>query len=404
MSHRAVITGVGMLGAAGRGVESAVLAIEQRRCVLTLDQRLEELGTRCRFSGRLERVDEAFADLPIEKQARSFFGRFARIGAIAAFDAMSAAGSPAIGQVRVATAVGPMGELEICFKDTLAKAPHPLPAHAVTRVTPSFLATYLAAAFGAPRGGRNVSCACLSALEALADAVEAIGSGREQACLVGAVDEDSASTYWAFDRQRLLDTCATPERRTRALSGARGGFLPAGGAAFFVVESESFARSRGARCLARIGAPSIHSDRGAESLVAFPRSAYRAVLAELLVAGRPDLVLAHAPPSVADLDELGVLDDAIGLVTHRVPVRSYKSLLGYAMGAAGAIDIALAVAQLEASKLLPNDVMRLAGDAERFGPVVVGPPQARSLERVLKMVYAQGRVAGGLMIERGEAS
>jgi 3-oxoacyl-(acyl-carrier-protein) synthase len=402
MSHGAVITGVGMLGPAGRGVEAAVEAIKQRRCALTADERLARLGTRCRISGRIERVDEAFAGLPIEKEAGSFFGRFARIGAIAAFDAMDAAGSPPIGQVRVATAVGPMGELETCFKDTLTKAPHPLPAHAVTRVTPSFLATYLAAAFRAPRGGRNVSCACLSALEALADAVDAIGSGREQACLVGAVDEDSASTYWAFDRQRLLGTCVTPEGRTRALSCARGGFLPAGGAAFFVVESESFARSRGARCLAKIQATSIHSDGGARSLVAFPRSAYRAVLGELLAAGRPDLVLAHAPPTVADLDELSVLDDAIGLLAHRVPVRSYKSLLGYALGAAGAIDIALAVAQIDASELLPNDVEQLVGDAEQFGPVVLGPLRPRASARVLKMVYAQGRIAGGLMIERGD--
>jgi len=185
--RRVVISSVGVMSSAGRGTDALTTAIRDGVCSLAPDERLRALGTRGVLSGPLPDVDAAFDQLPIETSRRALFGRFCRIGAVAAFDALAGAGGrtpPAIGRVLVATAVGPMGELESCFRDTLLGDRHPLSTHAVTRATPSFLATYLAGAVGAPRGGCVVSCACVSALQALRDAVELIAAGTEDACAV----------------------------------------------------------------------------------------------------------------------------------------------------------------------------------------------------------------------------
>ena len=405
MRRRVVITGIGVVSSAGRGAGALVAAIRDGVCSLAPDESLRALGTRCVLSGRVPDVDTAFAGLPIEPSQQDLFGRFSRIGAVAAFDALASAEGatrPAIGRVLVATAVGPMGELEACFRDTLLRERHPLRAHAVTRVTASFLATYLAGAVGAPRGGRVISAACVSALEALRDAVELTASGSEDACLVGAVDEDSPSTYWAFDAQRLLSQATSTEARTRALSGKPGGFVPAGGAAFFVVEAEETAVARGRTPTVGIAGVTVRSEPRPTSLLAFPRGAYRAALddARAWCGSGLDLVLAHAPPTVADLDELAVLDEAFDLVASRTPVRSFKSLFGYALGAAAGIDVALGAFQIDSGEVLANDACTLEPGALRFARLLEGAAQRRPVTRVLKTAYAQGGVAGAVVLER----
>lgn len=364
MPRDVVVTGIGALSPAGRGIDVLATSIRRGICSLAEDPELEALGMRCRVSGRLANVDAYFADLPLDGVSASFFSRHARIGAIAAADALSTAKGANIGRVLVASAAGPMGELELCFRDTLEGEPHPKRAHAVTRVTPSFLATHLARTTRAPRGGRTVSCACVSAIDALRDAFELVGHGAEDAVLVGAVEEDSPSTWWAFDAQRLL---------RRSLSGPATGFAPAGGAAFFVVEAAERASERGARALAKISGVSLRSAGDAPSPLAFPISAYRAALVEMraIVGPTIDLVLAHAPPTVADADELAVLDEAFSVAGAEIPVRSFKALFGYALSAAAAIDLAIGI----------DRVAR--GEARR----------------VLKTAYAQGGVAGAVMLD-----
>ena len=362
------------------------------------------LGTRCRLSGRLRDVDESFAGLPIHPTHRDFFGRFSRIGAIAAFDALAAATdatAPNIGRVVVASAVGPMGELEACFRDTLREQRHPRRAHAVTRVTNSFLATYMASSVGAPRGGRVVSSACVSALEAFRDAVELVASGAEDAVLVGAVDEDAASTHWAFDGQRLLCQAAEPVARTRALSGKLGGFVPAGGAAFFVIEAQASALARGCAAAVRIAGVSLRSEAQPVSLVAFPLTAYREALRDAGVwqGSGFDLVMAHAPPTVADVEELQCLDSAFNVVDSGTPVRSFKSLFGYALGAAAAIDVALGAFQISNGEILPNDPCTREPVLAPFEGCLGGGVRRTRVNRILKTAYAQGGVAGALVLE-----
>lgn len=402
MSAQVVISGLGVLSPAGRGLPALASAIREGRCLVRPDDELRKLGTRAVLSARIPDVDAAFETLQLDPAARPFFGRFSRIGAVAAFDALADAGSPRIGRVIVGTAVGPMGELEACFRETLSGDRHPFRTHAVTRVTPSFLATFLAGATSAPRGGRTISCACVSALEAMREAFELVESGREEACLVGAVDEDSASTWWAFDAQRLLAQASSAPARTRSLSGKPGGFVPSGGAAFLVVEREDAARARlggdRSRDLVHVDRVVVRTQPLGASLIAFPAAAYRAALADAGASGPFDLVLAHAPPTFADPDEIGLLDEALDLAGSGAPVRSFKSLTGYALGAAAAIDVALATHQLRTGRVLPNDAGPLEPAMSRFERSLAASHAPRRVRRVLKTAYAQGGTAGAIVL------
>ncbi len=398
MSREVVISGVGVLSACGRGVDALADAVAARRSACVRDEALRAIGGRCALAGPVPGVEEAFASLGIDAREERFFGRLSRIGAVAALDALRASGAAAVGRVLVATGIGPMGELAACFRDALTRERHPHPAHAVTRVTPSFLASYLAALVGAARGGHVVSCACTSSLVALSDAFELIRSGREEACLVGGVEEDSPYGAWAFDRQRQLSHAATPEGRSRPLSGRAEGFFPAGGAAFFVLEDGQRARTRGVVPVARLAAVSLRSERAGATLLSLPVRAYQAAITEARAAapGELDLVMAHAPPTVADPDELAALVEALG--PGDAPVRSFKSIFGYTIGASVAIDVALATWQLAHGRVLPNDFDAVVGRAEPFAARLLGAAP-RPPRRVLKTVYAQGLSAGAAIVE-----
>lgn len=398
MSREVVITGVGVMSACGRGVDALAEAIGARRTACARDEGLRAIGGRCVLAGRVPGLDEAFASLAIDAREGRFFGRFARLGAVAATDALRASGRTAVGRVIVATGVGPMGELEACFRDALRGERHPHPAHAVTRVTPSFVATYLASIAGARHGGHVVSCACSSSMVALAEAFELVRSGREEACLVGGIEEDSPYTAWAFDQQRQLTHAPTPDRRSRPLSGQVEGFFPAGGAAFFVLEEGQRARDRGQAPLARVAAVALRSDPTGASLVSWPERAYRAAVDEVMSAspGQIDLVMAHSPPTLADPDELTALADSLG--PDEVPVRSFKSTFGYTLGASVALDVALSTWQLAHRRVLPNDLDAVVGRMLPFSRRLLGEAP-RPPRRVLKTVYAQGFSAGAALVE-----
>lgn len=125
-------------------------------------------------------------------------------------------------------------------------------------------------------------------------------------------------------------------------------------------------------------------------MLAFPRVAYEAALRDALVAGPADLVLAHAPPTLADSDELAVI-----LSLTDAKVRSYKSVFGYVVGASVALDLALALAYLGRGHAPPNDLG--ADPSAGLDEALVSP--ATRVRRVVKMAYAQSFSAGSLVAE-----
>ena len=397
MKRDVFLTGSGVLTACGRGIGPLVAAIAQGKTAALPDPELRALGCRCHVSGRVPDVDDAFVALPFDPASRRFFGRFARIASVAAMDAMADSRNPSIGRVIVATGTGPMGELEACFRDTLPGERHEHRAHAVTRVTPSFVASYLAGVLGATRGGHVVSAACASSMVAFAEAFDLVSSGREEAVLVGGVEEDCASTFWAFDRQRLLGYASSPEDRSRPLSGIAGGFFPAGGAAFFVLESAEHALARNATLHARVVHVTMRSALNDTTVLSFPKAAYQAALADVTRDGPFDLVLAHAPPTLADADELALLAKVAS-----GPIRSYKSIMGYTVGASVAIDVAIGLHHLGKRSVLPNDFEAVAPSVESHSRALLDGTDG-PIRRVLKTVYAQGFSAGALVLEAPNA-
>jgi 3-oxoacyl-(acyl-carrier-protein) synthase len=146
-----------------------------------------------------------------------------------------------------------------------------------------------------------------------------------------------------------------PEKASRPMSASAGGFIPGCGAGVLVLESLDSALARGARIRAEVlgVATNCGGHRGGGSMTApNPAGVVRCIQAALGEAGlepqQVDAISGHLTATGADPKEVGSWSRALGRGPGDFPViTSTKSLIGHALGAAGAIESVAAVLMLE---------------------------------------------------------
>jgi 3-oxoacyl-[acyl-carrier-protein] synthase II len=192
----------------------------------------------------------------------------------------------------------------------------------------------------------TVAMSCASAAAAIGHATDVIRAGRADVIVTGGTEawlSDVGVGSFALLRA-LTSRNAEPERASRPFDADRDGFVPAEGAAMFVLESEEHATARGASILGEIRGFGSTSD--ARHLVA-PRadglSAGRAITLAMADAGigpsAVDYINAHGTSTpLNDVAEARAVSVALGETAGRIPVSATKSLIGHSLGASAAIE------------------------------------------------------------------
>src|SRR5207249_2698778 len=145
-----------------------------------------------------------------------------------------------------------------------------------------------------------------------------------------------------------------PERASRPMSASAAGFVPACGAGVLVLEEMEFALARGARIYAEVlgGATTCGGHRGGGSMTAPNpegiRRCIRAALADAAIAADEiDAINGHLTATGADPREVEAWARALERGPGRLPwITSTKSMIGHALGAAGAVESIAAVLML----------------------------------------------------------
>lgn len=324
------ITGVGAVTPFGVGMPALWAGLTEGRSAIRHDARMAALGMRCTRSGRIGDLAADFDGGDHHK----LFCRFSRMGWLAALEAWQPVDG--VGGVIVGSGVGPIGEIDTQIDHARRGERVPSPGHAVPRVMPSLLPCLLAQHTGAELGGETVSLACNSGLVALSRAVRDIERGLADWYLVGGVEEDNPFIWRSFDQMRAL-----AKGGGEPMSAHAYGFVPAGAAAFVLIESAASARRRGATVLAEI--------RGCEHTVGGPVSGfspevYQRVIARALdgmAPGAIDIVMPHANGTPSDPHEL----IALAPLRHAA-VQLPKARLGHCIGASGLVALVLLAQQL----------------------------------------------------------
>ncbi|HEX6265539.1 MAG TPA: beta-ketoacyl-[acyl-carrier-protein] synthase family protein [Burkholderiales bacterium] len=232
----------------------------------------------------------------------------------------------------------------------------------------------------------NFSTACSSSAMALGEAMRAIAAGRADAMIAGGAEALLAPgtlTAWQALRTLAPGDPDDPAASCRPFDKRRAGLVLGEGAAAFVLEDEAHARARGARIhgfLTGYGntcdaAHMSRPDRGGQT------RAMRQALADAGLEPR-DIGYINAHGTATTVGDV-VEAEAINSVFPDAPpwVSSTKSLHGHLLGAAGALEFAVALLALEEGLLAPTAFLEQPDPAIRLRHVPlraerIAPPRA----------------------------
>ena len=223
--------------------------------------------------------------------------------------------------------------------------------------------------FGLLGPSMAIATACSSSALAIAQAAEMILTGEADVMLTGGADSMSRMTWGGFHSLLLVDAAGC-----RPFDATRGGMSLGEGAAILVLEAEENAVRRGAKILARLSGWGMSCDayhataphpQGAGATAAIQSALRRAGLEPAAI----DYVNAHGT-GTRDND----IAETIALKTvfhNRVPpFSSTKRIFGHALAASGALEAVVCVEALRRQELPPNPGFTKCDPAVGLEPVV----------------------------------
>lgn len=238
------------------------------------------------------------------------------------------------------------------------------------RINPFFLPMMLAnmataqvtRIFGIQGYSSTVITACASGCQAIGEATEVIRRGAAEIMIAGGSEASVCELGLAsFCVLRALSTRNDdPHAASRPFDGERDGMVPAEGAAILILESLESARRRGAKIYAEILGYGVSSDAyhvvaprpdGAGAALAMTRALADAGIAPDQV----DYINAHGTSTaLGDAAETRAIKAVLGEHARQIPISATKSMIGHAMGAAGAIEALVCVLSLRDQRVHPT--------------------------------------------------
>ena len=374
MTQRVVVTGLGVLAANGNNVHDFELALRKGQSGISVNEQMVEQGFGSHVAGVPQGVDEIAASY-FEEDELLAMNSGHRMASIVAVDAWTDAGleRPARDDERVDWDSGTILGTGVGGMDTIAARVVPLTdAGKVRRLGSTAVEQVMASGISARVSGllalgnqvTTNSSACSTGSEAIAVGFERIRRGLASRMLCGGAEGASHYIWAGFDAMRVL--CRkfndAPERASRPMSASAAGFVPSAGGGALLLESLDSARERGARIYAEVLGTALNcgGHRGGGSMTApNPESVQRCIRSALADAGiAPEAVGAingHLTATAADPREVAAWAVALDVAPAKLPpITSTKSMIGHALGAAGAIESVASVLMLEGGFVHPS--------------------------------------------------
>jgi 3-oxoacyl-[acyl-carrier-protein] synthase II len=244
-----------------------------------------------------------------------------------------------------------------------------------------------------------IANACASGSNAIGHAFELIREGRRGAILCGGYDCVSELVFRGFDSLQA----STPEK-IRPFDAARTGLVLGEGAALLALENHEHARARGARILGLVTGYGISTDthhitQPHPSGIGPRLAMERALSSAGSAAESVDYINAHGTATTFnDATEGLAIAQIFG---NGVPVSSTKSMMGHALGGAGAIEAVFSLIALREGVLPPN-INFTACDAAWDLRIVANHSRPATLRRVVSNSFGFGGANASLVIESAE--
>ena len=374
MRRGVVVTGAGVIAPNGNGLADFELALRKGLSGIRRHEKMVELGFASCVAGVPQGVDELAASAFDEDLLRAMNSSH-RYAALASLEAWRDAGLrvPAAAEDSTDWDTGAVIGTGIGGMDTTGERVVPLTdSGKVRRLGSTAVEQVMASGVSARVGGilalgnqvTTNSSACSTGAEAISIAAERIRRGDAKRMLAGGAEGASHYIWSGFDAMRVLSRSHNdaPERASRPMSASAGGFVAAAGAGILMLESLESAQERGAAIRAELVGAAVNcgGQRGGGSMTApNPEGVRRCIRAALAEAGvaptEVGAINGHLTATGADPREVESWAAALDAKPGRLPpITSTKSMIGHALGAAGAIESVACVLMLQGGFVHPS--------------------------------------------------
>jgi 3-oxoacyl-[acyl-carrier-protein] synthase II len=348
-NRRVVITGMGTVNPLGLNVEEYWRRLALGESGIGIVNRFDNSTMTSRIGGQVPEFDYMpwFKD---QKMARRL-DRAIIYAHVAACQAMRDSGlegkfDPERAGAIIATGMGGVTTFEADTRVMIERGHKRVSPFFIPLILPNTVSAYFAIENNLQGPNYTILSACASANHSMGEAYEIIKRGTADVMFTGGGESAMTEVIYAgFANMKALSTRNDdPAGASRPFDKGRDGFVMGEGGAVLVLEELEHAKARGARIYAEFAGYGMSCD--AHHITA-PCSdgagGYRAMRNALqsaaMNADAIDLVNAHGTSTpLGDAGETLAIKRCFGDHARKLMVHSTKSMIGHALGAAGAVE------------------------------------------------------------------
>ena len=365
MSRRVAITGIGLVTPLGDTIDEFWDNLIAGKSGVSTISRFDPQGLPTRIAAEIKEFDPSEY---IEKKQLKRMDLSQQFAVAASGKAITDSGIDRDSAdleragVIIGSGIGGLRTFEKQHSILMNQSPQKVSPFFIPMMIPDMSAGLVSILFGLKGPNYATVSACASSSHAIADALMIIQRGSADIMVAGGSEASVTLTSLAgfCSAKAMSERNDEPEKASRPFDKDRDGFVLGEGAVSFVLEEMQFAKARGARIYAEVAGFGMSADAYHITAPAPDgNGAARSMQASLADAGIApddiDYINSHGTATgLGDIAETMAVKSVFGDRSYEIPINSTKSMIGHLLGAAGAVEIAATVLQINRKIIHPT--------------------------------------------------
>ncbi|GLI07038.1 3-oxoacyl-[acyl-carrier-protein] synthase 2 [Paenibacillus tyrfis] len=412
MKQRVVITGLGVMSALGRDLETFWGNLLSGKSGVSAIESFDVSEYPTRIAAEIKDFNpEDYFD---KKEARRM-DRFVQFAVAATITALKDAGlnvkedtDPERVGVYVGSGIGGLSTWEEQHKILLEKGPKRVSPFFIPMMIANMASGQISMITGAKGPNSTAVTACATGTHSIGDAFKTILHGDADVMICGGAEATISPTGVAgFCALRAMSTRNDePEKASRPFDTDRDGFVMGEGAGILILESLEHAQKRGARIYGEVIGYGMSGDAH-HMTDPDPDGAARCMVKAVKDAGIPfeaiDYINAHGTSTpIGDKSETTAIKQAFGEHAYKLAVSSTKSMTGHLLGAAGGVEALICALALKHG-MIPPTINLDNQDPECDLDYVPNTPRSFDLRIVMSNSFGFGGHNATVILQKYEA-
>ncbi|XOK58678.1 beta-ketoacyl-ACP synthase II [Paenibacillus elgii] len=412
MKQRVVITGLGVMSALGRDLETFWGNLLAGKSGVSAIESFDVSEYPTRIAAEIKDFNpEDYFD---KKEARRM-DRFVQFAVAATITALKDAGlnvkedtDPERVGVYVGSGIGGLSTWEEQHKILLEKGPKRVSPFFIPMMIANMASGQISMITGAKGPNSTAVTACATGTHSIGDAFKTILHGDADVMICGGAEATISPTGVAgFCALRAMSTRNDePEKASRPFDTDRDGFVMGEGAGILILESLEHAQKRGARIYGEVIGYGMSGDAH-HMTDPDPDGAARCMVKAVKDAGIPfeaiDYINAHGTSTpIGDKSETTAIKQAFGEHAYKLAVSSTKSMTGHLLGAAGGVEALICALALKHG-VIPPTINLDNQDPECDLDYVPNTPRPSDLRIVMSNSFGFGGHNATVILQKYEA-